>query len=77
MILLERKKRCNIKILYCVLFLSFAICIFTALAINKDDLKKYGTIRIEEMNCQLQKKLGEKDEFGIIPLISLPGSGNT
>ena len=32
-----------------------------------------------EIDCKLysQKRLGKKNEFGIVPLVSLPGSGNT
>ena len=31
----------------------------------------------EKINCKLKTRLGRKHEFGIFPLVSLPGSGNT
>ena len=32
---------------------------------------------IAEIDCNFETRLGEEGEFGILPLISFPGSGNT
>ena len=33
--------------------------------------------QIDEENCDLEIRLGEKNEFAVLPFVSFPGSGNT
>jgi hypothetical protein len=56
----------------------FTICIFAATYIFYDEnSQQYATEKIIETHCDFEIRLGEKEEFGVFPLISLPGSGNT
>ena len=64
--------------LYVFFIALLILCLYAATYIFYDeDFQLYAPKRKTELNCDFEKKLGEKEEFGVFPLISLPGSGNT
>ena len=46
---------------------------------DRDDILFNLDFEIEEKeeNCDLETKLGDKNEFAVFPFVSYPGSGNT